>query len=260
MKKSHFLIPEVSQILRIKNYSSSTARSYMAAISDFLNRYPTDYSSRNSVLQYLASIDSPTVRKSSRSALIFFLKEVVFKDGTYFDIPTVSYTRSLKINHSYDRVKNDILKINNIKARCLLLLSIDLALRVSEVVNIQLSDINFQDRTILIKLSKYDISRTLKYSEFTSHLLLSYLQSYGPELFLFEVSRGVKHSHHFASYIFKSYLYYLPSFHSLRHLRLTFLCEQNINLAVIARFAGHKSLNSTLYYYHNQKTGSALPV
>ena len=44
----------------------------------------------------------------------------------------------------------------------------------------------------------------------------------------------------------------VPSFstHTLRHLRLTDLARAGLDVAEIARFAGHRSIESTLLYIH----------
>ena len=148
--------------------------------------------------------------------------------------------------------------------KLMFMLAYDGALRRSELVSLRLDDFDFSARFVAVRAenTKSGESRTVMYSEATGTVLAGYLAERrrlhvgGPSLFLSASTRN--RSQGVGGFTWGLVAAALardasvPSFstHTLRHLRLTDLARAGLDVAEIARFAGHRSIESTLLYIH----------
>jgi integrase/recombinase XerD len=156
------------------------------------------------------------------------------------------------------------LKEEPLRNQVMFLLAYDGALRRQEVVTLEISDFDFAYRQIRIQAehAKNGSERIVGYSTVTSRLLEAYLLrrralslKHGP-LFLSESRRNPAQP---LSLVMWSKIVqaladraHLPRFttHTPRHLRLTHLARAHMDLHEIARYAGHRSLQTTMRYIH----------
>lgn len=156
------------------------------------------------------------------------------------------------------------LKGESLRNQLMFLIAYDGALRREELVTVEMSDFDFAYRQIRIRAehAKNGSERVVGYSKVTSKFLVPYLQrrrslstGRGP-LFLSESRRnpGSALSLVMWSKIVQSLAgrVGLPQLttHTPRHLRLTHLARSKMDLHEIARYAGHRSLQSTMLYIH----------
>ncbi|MEW6233539.1 MAG: tyrosine-type recombinase/integrase [Bacillota bacterium] len=151
-----------------------------------------------------------------------------------------------------------------IRNRCMIGLAYDAALRREEICLIASQDIDPAHRTIRIRAetTKGGGERVVPYSEATGALMREYLRhrrTLSPErgqLFLSESRRNRAVPITFWTWskvirrIADSTQLEQFSTHTLRHLRLTDLARAGWDLHEIARFAGHRSLETTQRYIH----------
>ncbi|MCY6494594.1 tyrosine-type recombinase/integrase [Leptolyngbya sp. GGD] len=156
------------------------------------------------------------------------------------------------------------LKEEPFRNRLMFAFAYDGALRRSEVCGIEIGDINPADSllTIRAEISKSYFDRIVPYSEETSDLFLQYLSqrrqlSRTPgRLFLSESRRNKAQpiSIWTWSKVIKRIAEQagVPQFttHTLRHLRLTDLARDGVDLLSIAKFAGHRHVTTTQIYIH----------
>lgn len=143
-------------------------------------------------------------------------------------------------------------------------LAYDAALRREELCSIQIRDIDPAYRLLRIRAeaTKNRRGRTVPYSEATGQLYAAYLEirsrlsgERGP-LFLSESPRNQGHPLTIWAWskVTKeiSEAARVPEFtsHALRHLCLTDLARAGWDIHEIATFAGHRSLESTMFYIH----------
>ena len=158
----------------------------------------------------------------------------------------------------------EAVRARQVRDRLMFMLAYDGALRRSELVSLRLDDFDFSSRYILVRAenSKSVANRTVLYSEATGVVLAAYLAERrqlhvgGPCLFLSASARN--RSHGVGGFTWGLVAAALardanvPGFstHTLRHLRLTDLARAGLDIPEIARFAGHRSIESTLLYIH----------
>jgi site-specific recombinase XerD len=133
--------------------------------------------------------------------------------------------------------------------------------RVSESVNIKLSDIDSKRMQVNIQEGKGLKQRLVPLSRFMLKTLRSYYREYKPQYYLFEGAGGkgthlgitavreiCKNARQRTKGISK---HYTP--HTFRHCFATHHLENGTNLLVIQRLLGHAFLSTTLKYLHVQK-------
>lgn len=138
-----------------------------------------------------------------------------------------------------------------------------LGLRISDVVNLKISDINFNENTISIIQYKTNERLTLPLIDEIKYAILDYLKNVRPkeaDLDFIFITNVKPYKHHIElkrhSYIVKSY--FIKSgvdingrkagFHSLRHSFSTMLLNENVPLYSISTILGHSSTDMTFKY------------
>ena len=134
-------------------------------------------------------------------------------------------------------------------------------LRISELLNVTLEDIDLEERTVLIRNGKGGKDRTAVFSESTRDLLRDYLAAARPRLLGRKTSRHLVlnsdgepfvHTHNLtcriASYARKAGLSKKVTAHTLRHTFATHMLVNEADIRHIQALMGHTKLRSTQVY------------
>ena len=185
-------------------------------------------------------------------------------------LPKIVWHRKTNIRTYY--TKNEVAKMLNVidirtkqgKEDYLILnLICYLDLRISDVINLKLSNINFNTNTISIIQYKTDNKLTLPLINKVKYPLLDYLKNVRPndtDLDYIFITRSkpyvqnIKLKTH--RYIVKNYFIKAGvdingrkhGFHSLRHSFSKSLLSENISLYSISNILGHKNIETTMRY------------
>src|SRR5690606_7666779 len=149
-----------------------------------------------------------------------------------------------------DTLISKLNNIDNLKHRSILSLAYCCGLRVSEIINLKIEDIDGKMGVILITQSKGNKDRYVPVSTNILSLLRDYYLKYRPKLYLFNGVNGGKYSITSCQQIFKKYIDQRYSFHHLRHSSFTAMLENGTDIRVIQTVAGHSSIKSTMIYTH----------
>ena len=178
-------------------------------------------------------------------------------------VPQPRRVPRLPTNDQWNRLL-DALRRHPVRDRLMFMLAYDGALRRNELVTLRLDDFDFSTRQITVRAehSKGGYERTVIYSSATGAVLRSYLPEWRrfaantPFLFLSGSprNRGQPVGNYtwglLAAALARDAAVTGFSTHTLRHLRLTDLARAGLDIAEIGRFAGHRSLESTMLYIH----------
>ncbi|HEX3008398.1 MAG TPA: tyrosine-type recombinase/integrase [Bacteroidales bacterium] len=158
----------------------------------------------------------------------------------------------------------DVLEaIPNFKHRCVIMFIYSTGARVSECINIKLSDIDSKRMQVNIQEGKGLKQRKVPLSPLMLDTLRRYFKAYKPQHYLFEGAGG-KGTHlgvGAVREICQKARFRTPNVnkeftpHTFRHCFATHLLEQGTNLLVIQRLMGHADLSNTLKYLHVQQLG-----
>ncbi len=129
-------------------------------------------------------------------------------------------------------------------------LTYSVGLRVSEIVNIKIEDIDSKRMIIHIKNAKGRKDRIVPLSQTVLELLRVYYKKYKPTIYLFNGQTSDQYSITSCQSIFKKYVDCNSSIHSLRHSCFTTLLESGTDLRIIQKIAGHSNVKTTEIYTH----------
>jgi len=141
----------------------------------------------------------------------------------------------------------------NPKHYLILALSYGAGLRVSEVVNLKVNDLNFTENLIYIYQAKGNKDRISLIPLKIINSLKNFIQDKRPANYIFTNQSGKKLTTRTAQKIFsnnliKSGITRPASFHSLRHSFATHLLENGTSLRYIQELLGHQNIKTTQVY------------
>ena len=156
--------------------------------------------------------------------------------------------------------KSDILNIvskaNNVKHKSMIALTYSASLRVGELINLKIEDIDSSRMIIHIKGAKSNKDRIVPLSEKLLGMLRNYYREYSPKVYLFEGQKGGKHTTSSFNKLLRSVAKRAKinkqiTAHTLRHSSATHLLEKGTGIKVIQKLLGHNSTknnnNNALY-------------
>ena len=143
-----------------------------------------------------------------------------------------------------------------LKQRIVLTLIYSAGLRGQEVVNLKISDIDFERMTIHIRQSKYKKDRVVPLAHSMAVGLKKYLGAENPHIWLFNGKEADgRYSVKGLSWVMRENLKKTSitkevNLHSLRHSYATHLLEQGLNIVTLKELLGHADITTTMLYLH----------
>ena len=249
------------ETLQLKGYSPNTIRTYQNELIQFLSilkKYSINNCNPEKVRSYMLYCIkelrlSENTLHSRLNALKFYFEKVKGEERFFIEIPRPKKQSKLpKVIHQED-LKKMFEQAKNIKHNTILKLSYGLGLRVSEIINLKITDIDSKNMQVFIEQAKGKKDRYVNLPESILTQLRIYFVQYKPTKYLFEGQYGGKYSARSAQQIFRNALKTaginkIASFHSLRHSYATHLLENGTDIRFIQDLLGHKDIKTTLIY------------
>jgi site-specific recombinase XerD len=242
------------QKLKYLNYSDRTVDCYLSYIKQFLDRIeipPTRLGSHD-FQSYLNSYKFTSVSQQNQviNAIRFLYKFGLNKkyDKVSFKRPKSEKKLPKVIDGEF--IKSQLSKIENIKHRAILTLTFSVGLRVSEIVNLKIENIDSKRMLIHIKNAKGRKDRIVPLSPNVLNLLREYFTQYRPKEYLFNGQNSTQYSIGSCQKLYKKYIDPTGHIHTLRHSCFTNLLENGTDLRVIQKIAGHSNVKTTEIYTH----------
>jgi site-specific recombinase XerD len=227
---------------------------YLSYIKQFLDRIeipPTRLGSQD----FQSYLDNYKFTSVSQQNQVINAIRFLYKFGLNKKYDKVSFKRpksekKLPMVVDGDFIKSQLSKIENLKHRAILTLTFSVGLRVSEIVNIKIEDIDSKRMLIHIKNGKGRKDRIVPLSEKVLILLRDYFIQYKPKEYLFNGQNSTQYSIRSCQSIYKKYIDPTGHIHTLRHSCFTNLLENNTDLRIIQKIAGHSNVKTTEIYTH----------
>ena len=245
------------QKLNYLNYADNTKRCYIFYINEFLVEINKPY-------QHLVSddfqcyLDTYEFSSVSQQNQIINGIRFLYKFGLEKKYDKVSFIRPRRekklpqvIDSEY--LKSRLDKIENLKHKAILSVAFSTGMRVSEVINLKITDIDSKRMVIHIHNGKGRKDRIVPLTQYILELFRNYFRQYKPKEYLFNGQFGVKYSKTSCNQIVKKYLGKDYHFHTLRHSCFTTLLESGTDIRIIQKIAGHQSIKTTEIYTHVSK-------
>ncbi len=249
--------------LELRRYSINTSKNYLSFFEKFIKNFgvKVDILKENEICQYVLKecLDkSYSFQNTLINSIKFYYEKVRYRKRKFYRIDRPKQERKLPHVIDHDEILKSIDKIDNIKHKAIISLAYSTGIRVSEVTNIKIEDINSKRMIIKIKSAKGNKDRIVPLSSNILMLLRKYysyqkLKNREPHIYLFEnpYKRGVKYSIGSCQSIWKKFKINKEStFHTLRHSCFTSLLENGTDIRIIKDIAGHENIKTTEGYTH----------
>jgi integrase/recombinase XerD len=254
---------DAEQKLILKAYSHNTIKMYKSELSSFFKYFENqNYKdlTKDMIEAYLYHIISKyRIGESKQNGMVnaikFYYEHVLGMPREYYDLQRPKQCHSLPNVLSPQEVLKILNSTENIKHKAILTTIYSAGLRMSELLNLRLSDIRSQEGYIFVKGGKGKKDRHTTLSESLLQLLRKYYIQYKPSYWLFEGSDGGQYTASSIQKIFRraqqaagANPWATP--HTLRHSFATHALEYGENLRNIQVMLGHGSSKTTEIYTH----------
>jgi len=249
--------------INIENYSDQTIRNYSSALKLFLEYIEnlkitqvTDKEIQN-YLYYCKTEKkySYSSMKQVVAAISYLYKKVLKKPVP--EALDVKFRKPIALPAvlSVKEISKILNATKNLKHKTILLLIYSAGLRLGELLNLKIGDIDSVTMKIHIKQSKGKKDRYVMLSGNVLKLLREYYKSYKPKEYVFEGQNGGKYSPKSVQNIFKvavkkAGIKKKATVHTLRHSFATHLLEGGADLRAVQEMLGHSDISTTQIYTH----------
>jgi len=251
-------LEQVKEELLLRNYSKKTISSYLRCLKEYFLFLDCNFNNldvkkiREFLLKKQDKKYSPQTINLYLNAIKFFYYEVI-KTNKKIDIKFAKRSKKLPVVLSCEEVKEIIDNIANQKHKLLISLAYSAGLRVGEVINLKVKDINLDELTIHIKDAKGKKDIITIFSKKVQSDVGDLLKNKNLDDYVFNSERGGKLTERTAQLVFennlrKAGIQKQATFHSLRHSFATHLLENGVDVRYIQELLGHSNIRTTQIY------------
>ncbi|MCL2651047.1 MAG: site-specific integrase [Candidatus Azobacteroides sp.] len=255
-------LKRMHETLLLKAYSPNTIRTYCVEFSQLLyvlkNKSVdtlTPERLRSYLLYCVTKLKlSENMIHSRINAIKFYFEQVLHREKIFFEeIPRPKKKSSLpKVFSKYD-IANIFAKVDNPKHLLMLKLCYGMGLRVSEIVNLKITDIDSRRMLVHVENAKGKKDRYVTLPSSILDDLRNYYRTYRPKTYLFEGQYGGQYAIRSVQAVFKSAMQKAKinksvGIHGLRHSYATHLMECGTDMVFIQKLLGHKDIKTTQIY------------
>lgn len=270
--------PYLKYLLQEKRYSEHTVRSYeidLLQFQNFILQLDSEFTCEKASYKLLRSwmvslveskVNPKTVNRkiaSLRSFYKFLLKREIIDENPASKLrplktakPLPEFVLKNEMDHLLDRVEFDSDFEGN-RDKLVIELLYGTGIRLSELINLRVSDVNFFSETIKV-LGKRNKERIIPLTKDNIQLIKAYLQlRIAHQVDWLILTDSKKKSYPMMIYrLVNKYLGYISKIHKksphvLRHSYATHLLNNGADLNAVKDLLGHASLAATQVYTHN---------
>jgi len=254
---------QLQQQVTLRGQSQSTLENYIrriALISLHYQRLP-ELVSDDEINEYLTglALSSKSPSRSSFKHAVYGLRyyfRLIGQNKRAIALPSLKKDSKLPVILNRSELKELFIAPTLLKHRIVLTLIYSAGLRGQEVVNLKLSDIDFERKTIHIRQSKYKKDRIVPLSKYMAKGLKKYIAVEHPHIWLFNGKEpDGRYSVRGISWVMRETLKKTSiqkevNMHSLRHAYATHLLEEGLNIVTLKDLLGHADITTTMIYLH----------
>jgi integrase/recombinase XerD len=273
------LVPEFANVVRkldhqveLRGQSKSTLNNYIRRIALFVIRFGKlpEQIDPEEINEYLVSLarDPKSPSRSSFKHMVYGLRyyyRLLGMNKNAIALPSLKKETKLPVILNQQELKKLFAVPTLLKQRIVLTLIYSAGLRGQEVINLKISDIDFERMTIHIRQSKYKKDRIVPLAESMAIGLKKYLKAENPHIWLFNGKEADgRYSVKGLSWVMRESLKKTSitkevNLHSLRHSYATHLLEQGLNIVTLKELLGHADITTTMIYLHTAQCSLIKP-
>ncbi len=273
VKKEGIVKPEVSKetrkilwefvsYLRGKRFSESTVRTYYNFIFKFLEfqkKDPSEITNRDVELFIEQVIAKKGYALSTHRQCVSGLKHFAYLyrqskiDPKFINTPRKS--RYIPTVLSTEEIIDLLRATRNLKHRAVLALVYSSGLRIGELLNMKIADLDVDRRQVHVRQGKGRKDRIVVMAESIIPLLYNYLNTYKPEVYFVEGLKGKPYSPSSVRAFLRvsclrAKILKKVTPHCLRHSFATHMLENGTDIRYIQEMLGHSRPETTMIYTH----------
>ncbi len=252
------VIDRANKYLRLGNYSYRTRASYLLYIKQYLefaNKYENrerDWIIETYLLDKHKKKQSPQTINLALNAIKLLYREIL-NDKNPIEFRYAKRNKKIPIVLSRKEIDQIINVVKNPKHKLIIALAYGAGLRVSEVVNLKIGDIDLSELIIHLKQAKGRKDRITIFPNKLVNNISEQIDNREGNVYLFESTRGGKLTTTslqkvFRSAIKKAKVNKPATFHSLRHSFATHLLENGVDIRHVQKLLGHSNIRTTQLY------------
>lgn len=265
------ILNTVTQDLQLAGYSPRTVEAYSYHVKKFLeyfNQHPTSIT-EDEIKQYFLFLKYQKKLSGSASAqaisgIKFMFQKTLDMDFKIFGIVKNPRGKKLPVILTRQEVQKVLNRIRVLRHRACLMLIYTCGLRLHEATNIKPADIDSRRMMVHIKDGKGKRDRIVPLPKATLHILRAHYKTHRNPNFVFpapgrggvnEAKSTIPLPDSSVQTVLKKALREAGiiknvSVHNLRHSYATHLLEAGIDIRIIQKYLGHKSITATMIYTH----------
>ena len=264
------LVPEFENVVRkldqqveLRGQSKSTLNNYIRRIALFVIHFGKlpEQIDPEEINEYLVSLarDPKSPSRSSFKHMVYGLRyyyRLLGMNKNAIALPSLKKETKLPVILNQQELKALFAAPTLLKQRIVLTLIYSAGLRGQEVINLKISDIDFERMSIHIRQSKYKKDRIVPLAKYMAVGLKKYLKAENPHIWLFNGKEADgRYSVKGLSWVMRESLKKTSitkevNLHSLRHSYATHLLEQGLNIVTLKELLGHADITTTMIYLH----------
>ena len=270
VEQTIMLVPEFENVVRkldqqvtLRGQSKSTLNNYIRRIALFVIRFGKlpEQIDPEEINEYLVALarDPKSPSRSSFKHMVYGLRyyyRLMGMNKNAIALPSLKKETKLPVILNHKELKELFAVPTLLKQRVVLTLIYSAGLRGQEVINLKISDVDFERKIIHIRQSKYKKDRIVPLAETMAIGLKKYLKAENPHLWLFNGKEpDGRYSVKGLSWVIRENLKKTSikkdvNLHSLRHSYATHLLEQGLNIVTLKELLGHADITTTMLYLH----------
>lgn len=257
------VVTKLSNQVELRGQSKSTLNNYIRRIALFVLHFKQlpENLTEDEINEYLVALarDPKSPSRSSFKHMVYGLRyyyRLLGMNKKAIALPSLKRDTKLPVILNRQELKELFSAPTLLKQRIVLSLIYSAGLRGQEVINLKISDVDFERMTIHIRQTKYKKDRIVPLSKAMAIGLKKYLKAENPYIWLFNGKEASgKYSVKGLSWVMRENLKKTSitkdvNLHSLRHTYATHLLEEGINIVTLKELLGHASITTTMIYLH----------
>ncbi|MCL2254848.1 MAG: site-specific integrase [Lachnospiraceae bacterium] len=246
--------------LELRNRCKDTIEDYSLHVRLFQDYFdkPADQMGTEEIKEFLHYLltqknNSPATVNTYNSALRFLYGETLDIVLNLKKIPRVKCNRKIPDIPTKEELGYIFYLTKNIKYKAIFMTIYGSGLRLSEAVNLKVSDIDGKQKRIFIRSGKGDRDRYALLPQKTLDILREYYKQHKPTDWLFVTEKGTQLTvravqDSFKAIVKKSDIPKHITIHTLRHCFATHCLNEGKNIFEIKRLLGHVRIDTTTWY------------
>jgi site-specific recombinase XerD len=262
------ILEKLKTDLEARGRHEVTVKNYVRIAEEFQDHFrkPADQMGESDIMKYQHYLlkekkNQRSTVNTCNSALRFLFAVTLDRPLNIKKIPRLKQTRRLPQLFSKEEVAIIICSAKTMKEKSMLMLAYGSGLRLSEVTNLKIKDIESDKMRILVRHGKGDRDRYAILPEVTLKTLREYWKAYRPKEWLFESPITGRNYHKktlqdaFKFALKSSGISKHGSFHMLRYCFATHLYEEIRDLLALQKLMGHLRIDTTAWYTQMADSG-----